>query len=96
MKRSKNYFGYKSRNAYLKKKYGISEKTYNLMLEKQGGRCAICQKPASSFKKRLAVDHDHKTLKVRGLLCEQCNRGLGRFYDSTEVVRRAYLYLQRA
>lgn len=50
------------------------------MFVKQDGRCAICKKPESHFSKRLAVDHNHKSLKVRGLLCFRCNKFLvGRF-----------------
>jgi hypothetical protein len=60
------------------------------MLEDQGGVCAIC------FNARfLAVDHDHDTEQVRGLLCEHCNRGLGFFRDSVLALESAIEYLQR-
>ena len=62
------------------------------MLEAQDGRCAICgNKPR---KRRLDVDHNHKTGKVRGLLCRRCNhKGLGAFHDSYQVVQIAEAYL---
>lgn len=64
------------------------------MLEEQNGRCAICLcKPRT---KRLAVDHNHKTGKVRGLLCSRCNHGLlGYAHDSVEMLLRAYEYVKR-
>lgn len=62
------------------------------MSVKQNGCCAICKKPESYFNTRLAVDHDHKSLKVRGLLCYRCNRFLvGRFTKETIVPVFEYL-----
>jgi Recombination endonuclease VII len=46
------------------------------LINKYGDKCAICHKPGSDFKKRLSVDHDHKTNKIRGLLCYRCNKFL--------------------
>ncbi len=69
----------KQRDKYLQRKYGISLKQYNVILKKQGGACAICKRPRSAFKNSLAVDHDHATGEVRGLLC---------FYDNKRVVGR--------
>ena len=60
----------------------------------QGGRCAICGE--DSPKMRLAIDHDHKTGRIRGLLCRHCNLGLGAFLDDTEVMGRAIDYLNEA
>ena len=57
------------------RRYGISEFTYALMVRQQDGVCAICR--AGSWNRRLNIDHDHVTGKVRGLLCTQCNTGLG-------------------
>ncbi len=60
------------------------------MIERQGGVCAICrQKPAAH------VDHNHRTGKVRGVLCFGCNGGLGQFQDNVESIRRAIEYIQR-
>ncbi len=65
------------RNSYYKSTYGISLNDYNRMFQIQGGRCAICLKHQSDVKKSLAVDHHHKTGKVRALLCPGCNMVLG-------------------
>jgi hypothetical protein len=82
------------RHYYLKCRFGISVKEYNELLQKQQGVCAICKlKPQSS--RNLAVDHDHKTGKIRGLLCHKCNTGLGLFYDDTEKLLSAVEYLQQ-
>ena len=62
------------RNSRLKKKYGITETDYQNLLRKQNGNCAICGGKNKS--RRLHVDHDHKTGKVRGLLCLRCNGSL--------------------
>lgn len=72
--------------------YGITGGQYAALLEHQDGRCFIChRRPAS---KRLAVDHDHKTGFVRGLLCKACNRDvLGHLADSTDALFRAVDYL---
>lgn len=69
--------------------YGIEPEQYDIMFQEQKGLCAICQK-----KKKLCVDHDHSTGKVRGLLCHNCNRGLGSFYDNTSFLNKAVEYLQ--
>jgi len=68
-------------------KYGISKMKWETMLENQGGHCALCNKPAT------VVDHDHKTGKVRGLLCHGCNRQIAAF-DDTEWFGRARRYLE--
>lgn len=68
----------------VKKNYGLSPEEYRAMYEAQEGRCAICETPASETAgkgKRLQVDHCHASGKVRGLLCDRCNRGLGSFKD---------------
>jgi len=60
-----------SRAQQLKQKYGITEADYEKMLKDQGEVCAICKRHQRF--QRLAVDHDHKTGKIRGLLCPECN-----------------------
>lgn len=65
------------------------------MLHNQGNKCKICETHESEFDKRLAVDHCHKTGKVRGLLCSSCNTSLGKFKDDPEILRRAINYLER-
>lgn len=82
---------------YLKSTYGITRNQYEELLEKQGGKCAICG--GAGFKMRvhhwssLVVDHDHKTGEVRGLLCHNCNRGIGLLQDSPDVCISAANYL---
>lgn len=82
----------KSHAARLVKVYGIDDQEYIRLLALQGGKCAICRtRPVG---KRLAVDHDHKTMKNRGLLCKRCNRDLlGSAHDSIEVLKAAVAYL---
>ena len=75
----------------LKHKYGISEEDYERLFESQNGRCAICKKETE---RRLDVDHCHSTNKVRGLLCNQCNQGLGLFQDNPLILKSALEYLQ--
>lgn len=80
-----------------KKKYGITTKDYHEMLDKQGGGCAICKgdrrTTIKGHTRLFAVDHDHRTGKVRGLLCEQCNRGIGLLQDDADIVKSAYNYI---
>lgn len=77
--------------------YGITLEKYDALLAEQGGVCAICKKEESSKKKKnLTVDHDHSTGVVRGLLCHQCNSGLGMFRDSSSLTQAATEYLVRA
>lgn len=69
-------------------------KIYNQMFESQAGCCAICLRHQSEFKKGFAVDHDHTTGRVRGLLCINCNKGLGNFYDNLDKLEAAKRYLK--
>lgn len=73
--------------------YGLTLHTYKEMLQAQNGVCAICHYPCSRHK-RLSVDHDHDSGKVRGLLCVRCNLLLGVVNDSPEILRNAALYLR--
>lgn len=78
--------------ARIEKVYGLTAAEYDALLEAQGGRCAICRgKPKS---KRLAVDHNHKTGEVRGLLCSRCNHDLmGSAWDSLALAAALWHYL---
>ncbi len=80
------YGGHK--NFLLMQRYGINEKELDRMLQAQEGLCAICRTQPAEH-----VDHCHGTGKVRGLLCFNCNGGLGRFEDDPEVMARAIEYL---
>ncbi len=80
------------REGVLKCRYGITIQDYDTMLENQGGKCAICRRERLG-KRKLCVDHDHATGKVRGLLCTVCNSALG-FIESPRY-ERALEYLKR-
>lgn len=79
------------KNSTLKYKYGLTLEDYQNMFERQNGVCAICEEIEEG--RMLAVDHDHKTNKVRGLLCGSCNRALGLFKDNPELISRAKEYV---
>lgn len=82
-----------SRDKYLQKKYGITEDDYQDLLDNQNGACAICLKKPRT--RAFAVDHDHKTNEIRGILCSRCNHGLlGHAYDSIPMLERALEYLR--
>jgi len=85
----------KNRNELLKARFGIDLSEYNQMFIAQNGCCAICEKPQSAEKRNFSVDHDHKTGIIRGLLCENCNRALGQFKDSTIILDKAKEYLTK-
>lgn len=70
------------------------------MLEEQNGVCAICRCKEKIINKNgkkwlLAIDHNHKTGKIRGLLCNSCNIGLGRFNEDIKLLKKAIEYLRR-
>lgn len=79
------------RDTILKNRYGIMEFDYDQIFKKQGGVCAICKSPPGA--KRLDVDHCHTTKRLRGLLCNNCNRGLGHFKDNRAYLEKAITYL---
>ena len=78
--------------AMIEKTYGLTSEQYDALLERQGGRCAICRARPKS--KRLAVDHDHQTEEVRGLLCSRCNHDLlGSAWDSLAMATALWHYM---
>jgi hypothetical protein len=86
----------------LKTKFGITLEQYNRLLKEQNYACAICKKPETVLDNRnnkpksLAVDHNHVTGEIRGLLCSQCNRSLGGFQDNPEILKQAISYLKES
>jgi hypothetical protein len=82
------------RNDKLKRIYGISYAEYLNMLEAQGGCCAICGTNDTGKRKAFAVDHNHETGKVRGLLCSNCNTGIGNLKENEGIMLRAIEYLR--
>lgn len=82
------------------RKYNLSADDYNLLYEKQNGVCAICEKPEIaknnvSVTRLLSIDHDHKTGKVRGLLCVKCNIVLGHVNDDIGLLKKLIEYLRK-
>ena len=87
------------RNSNLRTNYGITIDDYDILLKKQKYVCGICKKKElvkdqNGKVKSLCVDHDHKTNKIRGLLCSRCNRGLGLLRDSVKILNSALKYLK--
>ncbi len=72
--------------------YGIEPEIYYKMLDQQGNRCAICK--SKSTKRAMNIDHDHKTGKVRGLLCDSCNLSLGHL-ERESFVEKSMQYLSK-
>jgi hypothetical protein len=81
---------------FLIKRYGLTHGEFDEMLAAQNGACAICGRTDSGRKttENLHIDHCHKTGKIRGLLCDLCNNGLGRFCDNPNLLRKAAAYLE--
>lgn len=80
-------------NQHLRRTYGITIAEYDLLFEAQGGKCAICG--GGTTKRHLAVDHNHKTGEIRGLLCGLCNSGLAKFRDNRILLWRAHRYMKQ-
>jgi hypothetical protein len=78
----------------IKTHYGLTPDEHDRLFVKQDGRCAICDKDACELKKLFHVDHDHKTGKVRGLLCESCNHLIGNALDNVNILLSAIDYLE--
>jgi hypothetical protein len=85
-----------ARRSRLRSWYGLSETSFNELLEKQQGVCAICKTADWGWRGVPHVDHDHTTKKVRGLLCHYCNTALGGFRDSEVILKSALLYMSKA
>jgi len=82
--------------AHIRRRYGLSKQEYEALLRSQNGCCAICRRlPGNSMHRHLVVDHPHNEspTTIRGLLCGQCNTGLGQFRDNPEFLFKAAAYL---
>ncbi len=104
-KRNREYYKVNKENqrqVRMKKRYGLTVEQFNALLAKQENRCAICRKHfavitgdlKSNGLTKPVIDHDHSTGKVRGLLCQHCNSGLGMFDDSVSTIVNAGCYLE--
>lgn len=85
----------RNRRVALDRWFKLTEDDYRSMLAAQSGGCAICGREAGDAKRRLYVDHCHETGLIRGLLCANCNTGLGMFADNQERMMKAIEYLAR-
>ena len=89
-----------AKNTDLKKRFGIDLNEYSRKLSEQGNVCGICGNPETTVDKRtnvlrmLAVDHNHATGQIRGLLCMACNQGLGNFQEDLQRLKKAVSYLE--
>jgi len=82
------------RDLYYRRTYGLGADDVDRLLEQQGRRCGICGEPTRPRLASMHLDHDHATGKVRGLLCLDCNQGLGKFRERPELLLRAVIYLR--
>ena len=83
-----------ARKSNLNIKYNMSIKEYNVLLEAQNNKCLLCSKSPEDNGKALSVDHDHQTGKIRGLLCDNCNKGIGFLKENIETLKNAIRYLE--
>lgn len=83
----------KARAGNRRRKYGVTQAQVDAMYDAQGGLCGICRSPQLPSERPFAVDHDHETGRVRGLLCGRCNSGLGLFREDGFLLQRAIAYV---
>ncbi len=90
----------KNKTRLLKKYFNLSFEDYQKMVRQQSNKCAICgdkeRIKRNGNKMELAIDHSHRTGKVRGLLCQRCNRGLGLFKEDILRLQNAIKYLKKS
>lgn len=79
---------------HIRRAFGWTAADYDSALSKQGGVCGICKGPPD--KVHFCIDHCHKTGVIRGLLCSRCNRSMGAFSDSPEMIQTVKEYLERS
>ena len=93
--RSKKLFTDKELNVFyqIKYKYGLSREEYLELFNKQDNKCDICKKPLEGIK--ACVDHSHDNGKIRGILCNNCNNGIGFFGDNIELLETAIEYIKK-
>jgi nitrate/TMAO reductase-like tetraheme cytochrome c subunit len=88
------------RDKHLRLKYGLSQAAVEAMARQQSNRCAVCEEAITpeytgSTDTTAHVDHNHRTGKVRGLLCHHCNKAIGHFKESTKIMQNAISYLRQ-
>mgnify|MGYP003626547506 CR=1 FL=1 len=97
IEQSKKYYSQNKemRRGYrLKELYNITIDQYNKMFTDQKGCCKICERHQSKLSKRLGVDHNHTTGKVRGLLCDSCNTNIGKYNEDTKILNKMIEYIK--
>jgi hypothetical protein len=75
-------------------RFKLTQEDYDELVKQHNGLCAICRKSCISGK-QLAVDHSHTSGEIRGLLCMNCNHGIGKFQDNPDLLRNAIKYLEK-
>lgn len=91
----RNGGSYKQWARKLRQNFNLTPEQYQQMVQDQDGLCNICKIHLSSLRRRLDVDHNHVTGKIRGLLCDSCNKALGLLKDSSTSLLNALEYLER-
>ena len=86
---SENY----KRDRFLERQYNITLIDYNNKLLEQNNCCAICNINQVNYKRKFSVDHCHETGKIRGLLCNMCNKGISHFKEKIELIEKAINYI---
>lgn len=98
-RKGKEFSWAKSKSTYVKRLYKITLQEYHDRLEKQNGKCGICQTNIESkpgyISNSAHLDHCHTTGQLRGFLCVRCNQGLGNFMDNPLLLKRAVKYLKK-
>ena len=95
-----SYWKNKDREYTIRHRYGLSVEEYKKMFERQGGKCGICDRKPSMITdtptqhRTLQIDHNHNNGKIRGLLCNGCNRALGFIRDNPNIARSMTVYLE--
>lgn len=84
-----------ARKSMLKAKYGITPEEYEILLISQDNRCAICKIEKEKLRRSLAVDHCHRTGKIRGLLCDRCNVFIGYADENVEKLASSIKYIKK-
>lgn len=84
---------YREKLYQIKYYYGLNKEDYESLVKNCNNSCSICKKNAKDLSTGLVVDHCHETNKIRGLLCQDCNRGLGMYKENVEYMKNAIVYL---
>lgn len=87
-------FWKRARKAHYKKQYGLTIEEYDTMMRKSGLKCKLCRLPFSAVRKK-AMDHCHKTEKVRGVICRSCNAAMGLARDNPKTLLRMVAWLSK-